>query len=186
MSYVDISKEEFEAWLDSFGHPWKLKKGTRGCYLVTLSDNVAVHITSTLGGDSSSKGYAKASGQMRMVSLLTGRCLNKKAQGQKHFKRTSGWKRNWRTGADPYFVSSVNEPSNESVMDAAKLCWRLTGISADTHLLDVIAVVDRVSRLLRPSEEAIRVVTYSTLKKLIEAGQVEAAGYLAARLAARS
>lgn len=107
MSYVDITKSEFEAWLSSLGHPWKLKPGTRGCYLVGLSDRVALHITSTLG-DERSKGYAQAAGQMRLVSLVTDHCLNRKAQGQKHFKRTSGWRKTWGAGVSR-MVAAYNE-----------------------------------------------------------------------------
>lgn len=96
--YVDITKDEFETWLDTFDIPWKLKKGTAGCYLLRVGDAVALHITSTLGTEAS-KGYAKAAAQMRLVSLPEGkRCLNKKAQGQKHFKRTKGWRTQWAKG----------------------------------------------------------------------------------------
>jgi len=90
-TYVQISREEFEDWLDTLGR-WQQKKGTAGIYQVPLSANVAVQISSTMASQGQAMGYADASIQMRLVSLITGQVLNKKAQGVSHFKRTKNWR----------------------------------------------------------------------------------------------
>jgi hypothetical protein len=101
-NYVDITKEDFEQWLKQIPYvkTFKIQPGTRGVYIIPLSKSVAISITSTLGMTSQTKGYAKASMKMRLVSLISGRVLNKKAQGQNHFKRTLNWRVTWKKGLD--------------------------------------------------------------------------------------
>lgn len=98
--YVDITREEFEDWLDSLGKRWKRKRGTVGVYRIRLSDAVAIEVSSSLGGGDSNMGRGRASMQVRLVSVITNHTLNKKAQGQKYFKRTQNWRRNLRKGVD--------------------------------------------------------------------------------------
>jgi hypothetical protein len=108
-SYVDITRRQFEAWLKSTKLPWSLRDDTQGVYQLVLSDNVAIKVSSTLGRTNATKGYAKASMQMRMVSRVTGRVLNKKAQGRSHYKRTKNWRKNLSEG-----VSRFQDAYNDS------------------------------------------------------------------------
>jgi len=63
---------------------------------------VCIEIQSTLTGLEEAKSYAKASMQMRLVSLMTGRVLNRKAQGKSHFKRTKNWRKNLHAGVKAF------------------------------------------------------------------------------------
>jgi len=110
VTYVDISREELEEWLDSLGKKWTRDRSTAGIYLIHLSDNVAVKLSSTQTSSSSSVGYADASMKLSLVSLKTGQLLNKKDADRTHFKRTLNWKKTWKEGVAHW----------ESVYDSAK------------------------------------------------------------------
>lgn len=101
-TYVQISRDELEKWLDKLPlqGKWKVKKGYAGIYLLPLSDTVGVKLSSTIGSKDDAMGRGRASMQLALVSLVTGHVLNKKAQGQSHFKRTTNWKDTWRKGFD--------------------------------------------------------------------------------------
>jgi hypothetical protein len=92
VTYVDITREEFEEWLSSTGIRWKIKDNTEGIYWLLLSDLVAIQVSSSLGRTDASMGYARASMQMRLISQVTKQVLNKKIQDQSHFKRTKNWR----------------------------------------------------------------------------------------------
>ena len=93
MAYVQITREEFEQWLDStpFAGKWNLKHGTVGVYQLNLSKTVAIEVSSSIGQTEQAMGLGNASIQLRLASLVTGHTLNKVAQGQSHFKRVTGW-----------------------------------------------------------------------------------------------
>jgi hypothetical protein len=101
-TYVQISREELEDWLNDIGFRGKWDRDSRfaGVYLLKLSDTVAVKLSSTIGSADDAMGVGKASMQLALVSLVTGRVVNKKAQGQSHFARTKGWKKNWAEGIE--------------------------------------------------------------------------------------
>lgn len=101
-TYVQISRSDLENWLDKLPlhHKWHLKQGKAGIYLLPLSDNVAVKLSSTIGSSDDAMGRGMASMQLSLVSLITGQTLNKKAQGQGHFKRTTNWEKTWKEGVD--------------------------------------------------------------------------------------
>ena len=65
--YVAITRQEFESFLKTIRKPFSLKQGTKGVYVVQLSDNVGLAINSTIG--SVVKGKAQASIQLSFVSL---------------------------------------------------------------------------------------------------------------------
>jgi hypothetical protein len=94
MAYVQFTREEFEDWLATTGHRWKLKPGTAGIYVTPLSDTVAVEVSSSMTGKGNVVTYAGASMGARLVSQVTGFTLNKVAQGQDHVKRTTNWRVN--------------------------------------------------------------------------------------------
>lgn len=95
-NYKEISRDEFEAWLDkSFGKgKWKLKDNRTGVFEVPLSDRVALVISSSIGSDDRVITKGGASMSARMQSRVTGKTLNRKAQGQKYVTRTEKWEAN--------------------------------------------------------------------------------------------
>jgi len=101
-TYTQISRSEFEDWLDAIGYrgKWAIKQNTGGVYWIHLSDFVAVEINSTTGSSDAVMERGEASMSLRLVSRVSGRVLNKKAMGQSHFARTLGWKKNWKTGVE--------------------------------------------------------------------------------------
>lgn len=99
-TYVKFTREEFEAWLDDTQLKWEQKRGTAGVYLVILSNDVGVEVSSSLTGRDDVVDRANASMSVKLVSRVTGQTLNKKAQGQDHFKRTINWRENLKKGLD--------------------------------------------------------------------------------------
>ena len=101
-TYVPITKDDLEGWLDTIGYrgKWNVHPGTAGVYIIHLSDQVGIKLGSTIGSREDAMGRGLASMQLALVSRVTGRVLNKKAQGQSHFKRTLGWKTNWQGGLE--------------------------------------------------------------------------------------
>ena len=101
-SYVQINRNDLEEWLDQLHtntpKKWHLKPGKAGIYLIPLSDTVAVKLSSTIGTSDDAMGRGMASMQLALTSLITGQTLNRKAQGQGHFKRTTNWKTTWAKG----------------------------------------------------------------------------------------
>ena len=99
-TYVQISREELEDWLNDIGFRSKWKRDPRfaGIYILELSSNVGIKLSSTISGMNEAVDRARGSMQLALVSIITGRVLNKKAQGQSHFARTKGWKKNWAAG----------------------------------------------------------------------------------------
>jgi len=102
MSYVQLTRDEFEDWLDSLGFrgQWKIKPGRGGVYQIFLSPTVMIEINSTTGSQGAVRDKGKASMSLRLVSRVTGKTLNKKAMGQRYFARTTNWRKNWAKGVD--------------------------------------------------------------------------------------
>ena len=102
-TYVQIDRDELESWLNGLPHlTGKAQRvpGRAGVYVLPLSDFVGVRLSSTIGSSDDAVERGKASMQLALVSLITGQVLNKKAQGQSHFKRTVNWKTTWKEGID--------------------------------------------------------------------------------------
>lgn len=100
VSYVDITREELEEWLDSLPNKWTKDPRMAGIYYIHLSDVVAVKLSSTQTASSGSMGYAEGSMKLSLVSLVTKQLLNKKDADRSHFKRTLNWKKTWKDGVD--------------------------------------------------------------------------------------
>ena len=102
MSYVQLTRNEFEDWLGDIGFrgQWKLKPGKGGVYQLFLSPTVTIEINSTTGSGDAVMERGQASMSLRLVSRIHGRTLNKKAMGQSHFARTINWRDNWKKGVD--------------------------------------------------------------------------------------
>lgn len=100
VTYVQISREQLEDWLDrnyrSSG--WSRAGTTAGVYLIHLSPAVAVKLSSSIGTADLAMSVGAASMQLSLVSRINGKTLNKKAQDRSHFKRTKGWERTWAEG----------------------------------------------------------------------------------------
>lgn len=101
-TYVQISRDDLEGWLDTLRlhGKWHRVTNKAGIYLLPLADSVAVKLSSTIGTSDDAMGRGQASMQLALVSLVTGQVLNKKAQGQNHFARTTNWKKNWAEGVE--------------------------------------------------------------------------------------
>lgn len=65
--YVAITRQEFEQFLKSIRKPFSLKSGTKGIYVIQLSDNVGLAVNSTIGDEV--RGLGKASIKLNFVSL---------------------------------------------------------------------------------------------------------------------
>jgi len=100
VSYVDISREELENWLDSLSYKWTREPRMAGIYYIHLSDVVAVKLSSTQTASRGSMGYAEGSMKLSLVSLVTKQLLNKKDADRSHFKRTLNWKKTWKEGVE--------------------------------------------------------------------------------------
>jgi hypothetical protein len=100
VSYVDISREELEDWLDSLPYIWTREPRMSGIYYIHLSDAVAIKLSSTQTASSGSMGYAEGSMKLSLVSLVTKQLLNKKDADRSHFKRTLNWKKTWKDGVE--------------------------------------------------------------------------------------
>ena len=99
-TYVEISRADLEAWLDSLGTPWVRDSNRAGIYFIPLGPNVAIKVSSTIGSTDKGVGVGEGSMQLSLNSTVSGRTVNKKAQGQKGFNRTTNWRDNWRKGVE--------------------------------------------------------------------------------------
>ena len=155
-TYVQISREELEDWLDDIGFRGKWERDVRfaGVYLLVLSGNVAIKLSSTIGSKDDAMGRGQASMQLSLVSRLNGRVLNKKAQGQSHFARTKGWMKNWAAGVDTmkkayqtasdfYDVIAGIEDRDKYRLDMLKKIEAVPGWSANAFFIALHRKVDR-------------------------------------------
>ncbi len=110
-TYVEISREDFEQWLHSLGKPWTREPGKAGIYFVHLSDRVGVKISSSIGSAGSAMERAAASIDLVLVSLVTGKTLNRRGAEQSRYHRTQGWRDNLRRGVQHW--ASVYEEARE-------------------------------------------------------------------------
>jgi hypothetical protein len=166
-TYVQISRDELEDWLNTIGYRGKWERDPRyaGTYLIELSPTVGVKLSSTIGSRDDAMGRGKASMQLALVSLVTGKVLNKKAQGQSHFKRTTGWKKTWATGietmkkaylasADFYDVISVIEDRDKYRSDLLEEISTIAGWSSDAELAGFYRKVEK-GGVLMPREQKV-------------------------------
>lgn len=166
-TYVQISREELEAWLDSIGYRGKWKRDPKyaGVYLIELSPTVGVKLSSTIGSKDDAMGVGQASMQLALVSLVTGRVLNKKAQGQSHFKRTTGWAKTWAGGidtmkkaylasADFYDAISVIADREKYQRDLIDRISAIPGWNTDSELAGYYRKVEK-GGVLMPRELAV-------------------------------
>ena len=97
-SYVRISREDLEDWLNSLPHRWSRKQGRAGIYYVHFSENVGCAVSTTIGRDDAAVGKGRGSMSLSLISLVTGRTLNRKAKDRKYFQRTTNWRKTWADG----------------------------------------------------------------------------------------
>lgn len=164
--YVQMTRDDIEAWLDSIGFrsKWRLAEGRTGIYLLNLSPYVAIKFSSTVASTEAVVGYANASMHLSLVSLVNGQTLNKKAQGQDHFKRTINWKKTWKDGIDrvreAYLKASDFYDNIAQVEDRDKYRAEKLGLiesipnwKGNSFLMDLHAKVDR-GMVLSPKQLA--------------------------------
>ena len=168
---VQLSRDEFEDWLDSRGYrgKWKIKPGTSGVYLVPLSDTVWLYINSTTGKQEQVMGRGRAAMSMMLVSRTTDRVIlgAQKLMGQKHFKRTLNWKDTWGKGLDrakaTYTKSQSFYDADAEIADRDKykidmlhLIESVVGWDQDSFLLDLHNKVKRGGIITKGQIETIR------------------------------
>jgi len=116
--YVEITRQEFESFLKTIRKPFSLKQGTKGVYVVQLSDNVGLAINSTIG--SVVRGKAKASIQLSFVSLHQEKYhrviygykkIMQRVVRKKHLQRSMNWRKTLKDAVDKClaFYQSNNE-----------------------------------------------------------------------------
>ena len=121
-TFVEITRDEFDSWMDSLRRRWKRKPGTEGIYVIPLSDNVGIQIRSSIGHKQMALDKGRASVTIKMVSLKNGKTLGKRGVvGQTKFYRTKDWRRRWakavqmvekayRADQDYYETTAVMDP----------------------------------------------------------------------------
>jgi hypothetical protein len=165
-TYVQMSREDIEGWLDEVGFrgKWKLSEGRTGVYLLNVGPNVAIKFSSTVAATEQVVGYANASMQLSLVSTFNGRVLNKKAQGQDHFKRTKGWRQTWKDGLDRMreaYIKAADFYNKLAVVDEnytqqkIKLIEGVPGWEQNPFLSDLHLRVERGGILSDKQEEAV-------------------------------
>lgn len=167
-TYVQVTREELEEWLNSIGFAGKWERDPRyqGVYLLKLAPAVAVKLSSTIGSKDDAMGRGQASMQLSLVSTVTNRVLNKKAQGQSHFKRTVGWKKTWAGGietmkkaylssSDFYDAIAVIEDREAYKVDLLKAIETIPGWDNDSELLNLYRKVERGGVLMPRELDAI-------------------------------
>lgn len=105
--YVAITRQEFESFLKTIRKPFSLKQGTKGVYVVQLSDNVGLAINSTIG--SVVKGKAQASIQLSFVSLHQDKYhrviygykkIMQRVVKKKYLQRSINWRKTLKDAVD--------------------------------------------------------------------------------------
>lgn len=150
-TYTQIDRDELESWLDTLRLHGKHYRAPNkaGIYLLPFSDTVACKLSSTIGTSDDAMGRGMASMQLTLVSRVTGQTLNKKAQGQSHFKRTLNWKKTWADGVERmrdayaksagfYDALATIEDRDQYKIDVMSAIesipdWRNNNILADFH-----------------------------------------------------
>lgn len=96
--YVEITRSQFWQWLESLGLIWEAVDKTSGIFLLHLSDNVGIKLSTSLTWDGTVMGVGNASMKMAMVSRVDGKVLNRKATGRSYIQRTKNWRSNLEDG----------------------------------------------------------------------------------------
>jgi hypothetical protein len=96
--YVEITREDLEAWMKSQGYKFTRNQQTAGIYFIEVSPLVGIKLSSTIGSSGAALDVGKASMNLSLVSLLHGHLLNKKDAAQSLYQRTKNWKETWAKG----------------------------------------------------------------------------------------
>jgi hypothetical protein len=197
-TYVELTREEFEDWLNSKGFrgKWRIHPRYDGVYLPTLSDTVAISINSTTGSREQVMSKGRASMKMRLVSRVTNKVLlgPKKLMGKTHFARTTNWRQNWGKGLDRakqtydgsrsfYDAIAVIEDRLQYMDDTMDLIEQIPGWQQDSLLADLhrkvsqggilttkqLAVVQKARRNPPAPEPSVEVADEPAVPSLDEA-----------------
>ena len=140
MSYTNITRQELEKWLDDKNYSWERDSTKQGIYFITLSDNVAIKLSSTQTRNDNSVAKGFASMNLTLVSRVNGWTLNRKARDRKHFKRTTNWKTTWSEGISHWIKEYLSKYKfYEKIADrnAYKNKWQSTISSSPRFQSDV-------------------------------------------------
>lgn len=172
-SYVQISRENLEDWLDSVKRVpgiegWDRVTGKAGIYVIHLSPFVCVKLSSTIGSSDEAKGKGEASMNLTLVSrLYPDMVLNRKARDRSRFHRTTNWKTTWLEGvvhwisvykekADFYDNIARVEDRNKYKTEWIKLIESVPGWASNASLVKNHASLTSGYVLWPSQEEAIR------------------------------
>lgn len=142
-TYVQISREELEDWLKTTGLRWRREEHRAGIYLADMSPTVAIKLSSTIGSRDDAMGRGQASMQLALISTVTGFTINKKAQGQTHFKRTTNWKTTWKDGIDRMDAAYKKSKGFYDALAAIK--------DRDLYKADILAKIESIADWQRNS-----------------------------------
>jgi hypothetical protein len=94
-TYVNISRDEFESWLDeTWGRGnWNIREGSVGVYRLRLGPRVSIEVSSSIGSRDENLSRGRAAIHTKLVSRRYGRAVNKKAAGQSRVNRTTNWRK---------------------------------------------------------------------------------------------
>lgn len=105
--YVAITRQEFEQFLKSIRKPFALKSGTKGIYVIQLSDNVGLAVNSTIGDEV--RGLGKASIKLNFVSLHSEKFhkiiygykkIMQRVVKKKYLQRSTNWRKTLKDAID--------------------------------------------------------------------------------------
>jgi len=116
-SYVSISREEFEEFLDSevtplVRHKWQRKGSTAGVYFFPLSKHTFLEISSSIGSSDDALGRGDAAIHVRLKSADGRRTLNGRGTDETKMRvnRTTNWRRNLQAMVKQYIATYQKSP----------------------------------------------------------------------------
>lgn len=171
-TYVQISREEFEAWLRSLPTTivtgWERNPSTAGIYYVGFSPKVGVKISSSIGKSDDVMGRGEASIDLALASMLTKNVLNRKASPQSRYHRTQNWKKNLEKGITHWYqVYRQNQDFYDLIAPIADrklykkerldIVSRIPGMSEDPQLLRIQDILSKDGVLSQQQELIIKI-----------------------------
>lgn len=153
--YVTITRQEFIDFLKTIRKPFSLKQGTKGVYIVELSDNVGLAINSTIGDVV--RGKAKASIQLSFVSLFLGEKYHRVIYGykkimqrvvkKKHLQRSMNWRKTLKDAVDKCIAFyKANSNFLEKIALPEPTVFNETSEDTAQYTKDLLARIERIPK----------------------------------------
>ena len=153
--YVTITRQEFIDFLKTIRKPFSLKQGTKGVFVVELSDNVGLAINSTIGDVV--RGKAKASIQLSFVSLFLGEKYHRVIYGykkimqrvvkKKHLQRSMNWRKTLKEAIDKCIdFYKANSNFLEKIALPEPTVFNETSEDTAQYTKDLLARIERIPK----------------------------------------